>query len=52
MNLKLYVSEQVKVFSIELQVLQQLGVWHEVGIVSRHGEITVTHHLLGGVGDQ
>lgn len=43
------VLEQVKMLSVEPEVLQQLGVVHKVGIVIRHGEITETHHLFGGV---
>ncbi len=51
-NLKMNVSEKVKVLSIEPVVLQQLGVVHVVWKVGRHREITETHDLFGGVGHQ
>lgn len=51
-HLEMDVSKQVKVLSIEPEVLQQLGVVHVVWIISRHGKITETHHLFGGVDHQ
>lgn len=46
------VSEQVEVLRVEPEVLQQLRVVQVVWVVRRHWEVTVTHHLLAGVGHQ
>lgn len=51
-HLEMNMSEQVKVVSIEPEVPQQLRVVHVVWVVRRHGEITETHHLFGGVDHQ
>lgn len=51
-HLEMDVSEQVKVLSIEPEVLQQLGAAHVIRIISGHGKITETHHLFGGVDHQ
>ena len=47
--LEVNVLQQVKVFSIEPQVLQDLRVVHVIGKVSRRGKVTVCHHLFGAV---
>ena len=46
------VSAQTKVVCIKPIVLQKLGIVQIVWVISRHGEVTETHHLLAGVGNQ
>lgn len=40
---------QFKVFRIQPEVFQDFRVVHVVGVISRDGEVTVAHHLLGDV---
>lgn len=49
--LELDVFEKVKFFSIHPEVLQDLGVVHEVGVVVWDGVVTEAHHFLRGVDD-
>lgn len=46
-----YVLGELEVFSIHPKVVHDEGIVHEVGEVCGDGEITETHHLLGGVDD-
>lgn len=47
--LKANVLQQFKVFCIHPEVFQDFRVVHVVGVISRDGEVTVAHHLLGNV---
>ena len=42
---------ELEVVRIHSKVFHDEGVVHVVGEVCRNGEITETHHLLGGVDD-
>lgn len=44
--------EQIKVHSGELVVVQNLRIVHVVWIIGRHGKVTETHELFGGVDHQ
>lgn len=46
-----YVLGEPEVVRIHAKVVHDEGVVHVVGEVCRNGEITETHHLLGGVDD-
>lgn len=41
--------QQFEVFCIHPEVFQDFRVMHVVGVISRDGEVTVAHHLLGNV---
>lgn len=40
---------QFEVLCVHSEIIQDLGVMHVVGIISRNGEVTVGHHLLGNI---
>lgn len=40
---------QLEVLGVHLEVFQDFGVVHVVGIICRDGEVAVAHHLLGDV---
>lgn len=42
---------ELEVVCVHPKVVHNEGVVHEVGEVCRDGEVTKTHHLLGGVDD-
>lgn len=43
------VLNQFEVIGIHSEVIQDFGMMHVVGIISRNGEVTVGHHLLGNI---
>lgn len=45
------VLRQLEVVRVAPEVVHDEGVVHVVGVVCRDGEVTETHHLLGGVDD-
>ncbi len=47
--LKANVFEQVEVLSVESEILHHHRVVYVVGVMIRHREITVAHHLFRGV---
>lgn len=49
--LELYIFQKVKFFSIHPEVLEDLGVVHEVGVMLWDGVVAETHHFLRGVDD-
>lgn len=50
-GLKLNILQKTKFFGVHPEVLQDLGVVHEVRKMIRDGVVTEAHHLLGGVDD-
>lgn len=46
-----YVLAELEVVGVHAEVVHDEGVVHVVGEVGRDGEVTKTHHLLGGVDD-
>ena len=49
--IEVYVFDELKVVGVHSEVVHDEGVVHVVGEMSRNGEVTETHHLLGGVDD-
>lgn len=43
------VLHQFEVLCVHSEIIQDLGVMHVVGIISRNGEVAVGHHLLGNI---
>lgn len=43
---------KIKIFSIQLEVCENVFVVHEDGEFPGDGEVAVTHHLLTGVDDR
>lgn len=41
--------QQLKVLGVHLEVFQDFGVVHVVGIICRDGKVAEAHHLLGDV---
>lgn len=49
--LELNMLQKAKFFGIHPEILQDLGIVHEVGKMIWNGVVTEAHHLLGGVDD-
>lgn len=49
--LELDIFEKAKLFGVHPEILQDLGVVHEVRVMIWNRVVTETHHLLGSVDD-